>query len=294
MMKYFNEPFHTTEQPVEADRYMLVRAEPCPYAHRPAIARELLGLEEAIDLVTVNPVNTEKGWSFAYGNQEQAPLFDAIYVPDLYKTLHPDYEGSYSVPFLADKINKKIVRKESLDILRDLTTAFSSLHKEGALDLYPEALQKEIDHWNDVVNDRLLSDIYRMGRTKDQATYDQAFERYFDFLEELEERFSENRYFFGNLLTETDIVIFTALVRLDIAYYSVFSANKHRLTDYPHLSGYMVELFQIPAFRNTTHFEAIKKGYYTGTSGAHVYHRSIVPKGPDTSHWYLAHNRNHL
>ncbi len=293
-MKYFDEAFGTEEQPLEKDRYILVRAEPCPYAQRPAIARELLGLEDTIDLVTVNPVNTENGWSFSYGRQDTAPVFDAAYVSEIYKESHPDYEGPYAVPLLADKINKKVVRKESIDILRDFTTAFSDFHAEGAPNLYPQALQDKIDRWNTIITDRLLTDIYRMGHTEDQEEYDQAFDRYFDFLDQMEERLSENRYFFGSQLTETDIVLFTPLVRLDIAYYPVFSANKHRLEDYLHLSGYMRELFQIPAFRKTTNFEAIKKGYYTGTGGAYVYSRSIVPKGPDTSHWYLPHNRNLL
>lgn len=293
-MEFFNEPFGTDQQPIEKDRYMLVRAEPCPYAHRPAIAREMLGLDVAIEMVTTNPVNTEKGWAFSYDHQNTDPVFGAHYVSEIYKESHPDYDGPYAVPFLVDKANKKVVRKESLDILRDFTTIFSPLHKKDTLDLYPENLQDDIDYWNDIINERLLSDVYRMGHTDDQEFYDQAFERYFDFLDDMEERLSQNRYFFGDQLTETDIVLFTPLVRLDIAYYPVFSANKYRLTDYTHLSNYMRELFQMPAFRNTTNFEAIKTGYYTGTGGAHVYNRSIIPKGPDTSHWYLPHNRELL
>ncbi|MBG9984723.1 glutathione S-transferase C-terminal domain-containing protein [Aerococcaceae bacterium DSM 111022] len=289
-MTYFNQPFGTEEQPIQSGRYRLIRAEPCPYAHRPAIARELLGLDQHISLGTVNPVNTTNGWQFT----EMDPETGVTSVPELYMNSEPDYDGTFSVPVLVDIASGKIVRKESLEILRDFTDTFKELHQSDTPDLYPQELREEIDKWNNIISDRLLSDVYKLGHTNDQEEYDTAVDRYFDFLEQMEERFSHNRYFIGDQLTETDIVLFTPLVRLDVAYNPVFSANKKQLTDYPHLSGYMRELYQIPAFKNTTNFEAIKAGYYTGTSGAHVYSRFIVPKGPDVSYWEVAYNRENM
>src|SRR4029077_10942996 len=48
-------------------RYHLYISWACPWAHRTAIVRKLLGLQEAISLSAVDPVRDGRGWAFREG-----------------------------------------------------------------------------------------------------------------------------------------------------------------------------------------------------------------------------------
>ncbi|QIW53797.1 hypothetical protein GU336_06395 [Lactococcus raffinolactis] len=68
-----------------------------------------------------------------------------------------------------------------------------------------------------------------------------------------------------------------------MAYYTTFRANRNRLIDFPNLWRYAKELYQMPAFRETTNFDAIKKGFALNNLEENP--NQIVPLGPDTSIW---------
>lgn len=65
--------------------------------------------------------------------------------------------------------------------------------------------------------------------------------------------------------------------------------NRNHIYDYKNLWGYARDLYQTPGFGDTTDFEAIKKGYFDGTSPY-----GIIPKGPDLAKWNTPHGREHL
>lgn len=293
-MTYFNQPFGkgTDQLPVEANRYRLIRAATCPYAHRAAIARQLLGLEDVISMGTVDSVNTSEGWQFRLDPDLKDPVLEVESIRDIYYHTVPDYDEAFSVPILVDVPSGKIVRRESHEILRDFSTAFKALHSQDAPDLYPQQLAHTIDEWNERVMKDVADQIYVIGFAENQADYEAAIETFFRTLDEIEHRLAKQRYMHGDTLTETDIILFAPLVRLDAVYNPLFHVNKKRLTEYINLWGYMRELYQMPAFQDTTDFEAIKKGYYTGTSGELWGKGNIVPIGPDTSIWLEPHGRH--
>ena len=70
--------------------------------------------------------------------------------------------------------------------------------------------------------------------------------RLFAALDELEARLGRQRYLVGRQLTEADWRLFPTLVRFDVAYFSLFKCNRQRIADYPNLSNYMRELYQLP------------------------------------------------
>lgn len=76
---------------------------------------------------------------------------------------------------------------------------------------------------------------------------------------------------------------------LDVAYYFEKRCNRNHIYDYKNLWGYARDLYQTPGFGDTTDFEAIKKGYFDGTSPY-----GIIPKGPDLAKWNTPHGREHL
>lgn len=292
-MTYFNQTFGNGKDqlPIEADRYRLIRAATCPYAHRAAIARQLLGLDDVISMGTVDSVSTSEGWLFRLDPDQKDPVLEVKSIRDIYYHTIPDYNEAFSVPILVDVPSGKIVRRESHEILRDFSVAFKALHSENAPDLYPDQLAHVIDEWNERIMKDVADQVYVIGFSENQADYEAAIDTFFRTLDEIDYRLSKQRYMHGDALSETDIILFTPLVRLDIVYNPLFNANKKRLTDYTHLWGYMRELYQMPAFQDTTDFNAIKKGYYTGTSGELWGKGNIVPVGPDTSIWLEPHDR---
>ena len=217
-MTYFNKPFNTVEQPIEKDRYRLLWAALCPYAHRAVIARKILGLDKVISLGTLDYRRGEDGWQFSLDPDGVDPILKKPTLKSVYNYSEPNYEGPYSVPALVDLKTEKIVRKESAEILHEFATIFKPLHKKGAIDLYPETLAKQIDEWNEKLAIAVNDGVYGMGFAKTQDEYDLAFNRFFDALDEVEERLSNQRYLNGNSITETDIRFYTTMIRFDVVY----------------------------------------------------------------------------
>jgi len=101
----------------------------------------------------------------------------------------------------------------------------------------------------------------------------------FAALDEIERRLSRQRYLAGGRLTEADWRLFTTLVRFDPVYVGHFKCNLRRIADYPNLSNYLRELYQIPGVAETVNFEHIKRHYYM--SHPQINPTRIVPLGPE-------------
>ncbi len=70
----------------------------------------------------------------------------------------------------------------------------------------------------------------------------------------------------------------STLVRFDAVYVGHFKCNRRRIADYPNLSGYVRDLFQVPGVKDTVNFEHIKQHYYY--SHHQINPTRIVPLGP--------------
>jgi len=100
----------------------------------------------------------------------------------------------------------------------------------------------------------------------------------FDALDEMEEILGKQRYLTGRQITEADWRLFVTLVRFDAVYYGHFKCNWRHIWDYPNLSNYTRDLYQVPGVAETVSIEHIKKHYYT--SQLQVNPTGIVPVGP--------------
>lgn len=292
-MTKFTVPFGSGENelPIESGKYRLIRGAFCPFAHRPVIAYELLGLDKHITMGTVDDINTPEGLTFANNPDGVDPVLGVSHMRDLYLQTDPEYDGAYSVPALVDEASGHVVRQESADILRDFTTVFKSLHREGAPDLYPEDKREAIDKWNERIGQDINSGIYRIGFAKTQEKYNEAIEVFFNTLDELEEKLSKNRYIHGDGITESDIFLYSTLIRFYITYYSLFKANRNKLEDFPNLWNYVKDLYQTKGFGSTTEPESIKRAFNQGTMGERLGSNGIIPAGPDMSLLEEPHNR---
>ena len=82
----------------------------------------------------------------------------------------------------------------------------------------------------------------------------------------------------GDRITEADWRLFTTLVRFDPVYVGHFKCNRNRIADFPALSGYLRELYQVPGVAGTVRFDHIKTHYYA--SHRTINQTGIVPSGP--------------
>src|SRR5699024_2375641 len=148
-----------------------------------------------------------------------------------------------------------IVSNESADIIRMFNSAFDAQAQHPERDYYPQALRADIDATNAEVYERINNGVYKAGFATTQDAYEEAAEALFAALDGLDERLGRQRYLVGDRITEADWRLFTTLVRFDAVYYGHFKCNRRRIADYPHLSGYLRELYQVPGVAETTNFD---------------------------------------
>ena len=262
----------------ESGRYHLFVSLACPWAHRTLIFRALKGLEKHISVSTVSPDMLEHGWVFGgYDGATEDHLFQSTYMHEIYTKAQPNVTTRVTVPVLWDKKTNKIVNNESAEIIRIFNSAFNDLTGNTA-DYYPSSLAKEIDEINEYVYHRINNGVYKAGFATTQDAYEQALASLFDGLDELENRLSEQRYLTGKSITEADWRLFTTLIRFDPVYVGHFKCNLRRIADYPALSAYLKELFQVEGVQETTNFDHIKRHYYF--SHTMINPTQVVPVGP--------------
>ena len=185
-----------------------------------------------------------------------------------------------TVPVLWDKQQETIVSNESAEIIRMFNSAFDGLEGvDAGLDLYPEALREQIDAVNERVYNTVNNGVYKAGFATAQDKYEQAYTALFDSLDWLENILSNQRYLAGSQLTEADWRLFTTLIRFDAVYYSHFKCNRRQIRDYPNLSGYLRELYQVPGVAKTVDIDQIKRHYYV--SQRTINPTQLVPVGPE-------------
>jgi putative glutathione S-transferase len=268
----------------EKGRYHLYVSLACPWAHRTLIFRELKGLQEYIDVTAVEPIMLENGWELS------DPLYGFDYAYQLYLKADPSYEGRVTVPILWDKQTQTIVSNESSEIIRMFNTAFNHLTGDKT-DYYPENLRSKIDSVNTRVYDTINNGVYLCGFATTQQAYEKAFKALFESLDWVDDILTKQPYLAGEQLTEADWRLFTTLIRFDAVYFGHFKTNRQQIADYPAMSNYLRQLYQIQGIAGSVNFEHIKTHYY----GSHltINPTGIVPVGP-AQDFTQVHNRQSI
>src|SRR6266849_2862902 len=277
----------------EPGRYHLYIAYNCPWAHRVLIFRAVKKLEDAITVAYALPGIREQGWLFASHPQFPECMPDTVngfrHLHQAYTASDAHYTGKVTVPTLWDTKTRRIVNNESSEIIRMLNSAFRGIARDDT-DFYPASLRAEIDRINQLVYANVNNGVYRCGFARSQAAYEAAYDGLFETLDELEARLGRQRYLVGRQITEADWRLFPTLVRFDVAYFSLFKCNKKRIADYPNLSNYMRELYQVPGVAAT-----VKPRYYVINywSIKRLNPTGIIPKGTPVD-FGQSHNRARL
>ncbi|MEQ9544436.1 MAG: glutathione S-transferase family protein [Marinobacter sp.] len=264
----------------ESGRYHLYVSMACPWAHRTLIFRKLKGLERHISVSVVHPDMVENGWEFRPGDERHRDhVHEFEFLHQVYTRAAPDYSGRVTVPTLWDREKQTIVSNESAEIIRMFNSAFDGLNGvREDLDFYPEPLRGEIGEVNARVYDTINNGVYKAGFATAQDKYEEAYGALFDSLDWLEARLAKQRYLVGSQLTEADWRLFTTLIRFDAVYYSHFKCNRQRIGDFPALSAYVRDLYQVPGVSETVDIDQIKQHYYV--SQRTINPTQVVPVGP--------------
>lgn len=244
----------------EAGRYHLYVSWACPWAHRTIIARELMGLQDAIGMSVVDPIRGEEGWTFTGG--EYVDDINGFHrLSEAYAATDTAFDGRWSVPVLWDTQGGRIVNNESADVLRMLGTTFAPLATTPVA-LCPADQQEAIDALNAEVYEDLNNAVYRAGFTTSQETYEREVATIFDRLAALDAQLADRRFLLGAQPTEADWRVFTTLIRFDAVYAVHFKCSLRRIVDHEHLWPYVRDLFQTPGIAATVRFDEIRRHYY--------------------------------
>jgi putative glutathione S-transferase len=265
--------------PAATGRYHLYVSWACPWAHRTIIVRKLKKLESVIGMTVVDPIRDERGWAFREGpGHSPDPINRFQFLSEAYRATDPSYAGRVTVPVLWDTETKRIVSNSDDDLMRMFNREFNQF-TNSALDLYPSGLQREIDALNTFMYETINNGVYLAGFATAQRPYERAVRTLFEALDQLDARLGDHRYLFGPHVVETDWRLFVTLVRFDAVYHGHFKCNIRRIVDYPNISGYLKDLYQVDGIAETVNFDHIKRHYYM--THADINPTRIVPIGPD-------------
>ena len=264
----------------DSGRYHLYVSYACPWATRTLIYRRLKGLVEHIGISVVHPEMLADGWHFDknFPDATVDHLFNSQYLREIYLKADPNITTSVTVPILWDTKHSTIVNNESAEIIRIFNTGFNSLTGND-VDYYPSEARAAIDRWNDKIYETVNNGVYRAGFAKTQDAYDKAVSALFATLDEIESQLKSQQFLVGESLSEADLRLIPTLLRFDSVYATHFKCNRRRIQDYPQLSSYTRRLYEVPAVRESTFFDHIKRHYYYSHEDINPFR--IVPAGPD-------------
>jgi putative glutathione S-transferase len=277
---------------VDADRYRLIVARACPWAHRATIVRRLLGLESAMSLGIAHPTHGEKSWNFNRDKDGRDPVLNIHRLREAYDARFGSYPRGITVPAMVEVASGHVVTNDYAQLTLDFATEWTAFHRPGAPDLYPHALRDDIDALNKVIYHEVNNGVYRAGFAGTQQAYQEAYDTLFARLDWLENHLSTRRYLVGEHLSEADVRLFTTLVRFDAVYHNHFKCNRNKLTEMPVLWAYVRDLYQTPGFYDTVDFVEIKQHYFEVHTDLNP--TRVIPSGPRLEGWLAPHGREQL
>ena len=266
--------------PVESNRYHLYISWACPVAQRSAITRELLGLQDVVSISVVDPLRDGRGWAFRSvpGSTLDTGGGNFALLREAYDTtVGSTYTHRISVPVLWDKKTQTIVSNYYPEIPRELYK-LGEFGTHPEIDLYPLALQQQINETEEWVSVAINSGPYDAGFARSQEAYERAERRFFDALERVDHLLGEHEFLLSDELTEVDINLWTSLLRFWLVYELHFKLNRHNLLYFRNAARFVKELYQRDAFRKTTNVDHIKWHYFNTQRPVNPY--GVVPTGP--------------
>lgn len=209
----------------------------CQWCHRVMLARALLGISN------VNMRNLEPGEDGLWRLADADGL-----LRDVYLEREPKYVGRFTAPLLVAE-RGGIVSNESADILHLLGDLGEKVKVDEDTSVWlrpPEGNDagidlKEMDAFCERLYAAVNDGVYRCGFATSQMAYEEAQERLFGCLDEVEDRLRVSRFLFSpNVITEADVRLFPTVFRFDAVYAVLFKACRKCIrADYRAISDWI-------------------------------------------------------
>ncbi|MDR1808025.1 MAG: glutathione S-transferase [Propionibacteriaceae bacterium] len=265
--------------PVEPGRYAVFGSLGCGWARRQRIILRLLGLEQAVRFVQLSD-RDEDGWLIAPDGADLVARFGTRRLNDFYRGTDPNYQGRGTSPTVVDLETGRVVSNNYHLLPQDWETAWAPYHRDGAPDLYPEHLRREIDLLNQQLFDDVNNGTYKVLFATNPAAARVAHTVFAARLADLEFRLTSRRYLFGDAVTDSDVRLFQTLSSYERAYRpglaAVLGEGVVHVTDYPALWGYARDLFA-QGFADP--LEQYFLGLLPGPDGGYLAGKGFAPPG---------------
>lgn len=249
------------ENPVEKDRYILFWAKDCAWSNRIAIVHSMLGLEGAIkeEIVDWTQLDLPVGWECCQAEQHINPESQARFIGELYYRSDPNFVGRPAVPVLYDYQRQIIANNDFQNMSYYLENDFRAFHKQGAPILCPSSQVHEIREMGFWLYEYINNAVYLMFFAKNQAAHQKGYDRFCFGMETLEKTLEKQRFLFGDHITDSDIRLFSTLVRFDEDYGKGLGLSE-KLVHYPNLFDCCREIYQLEDVRKKVFFEYMVRG----------------------------------
>ncbi len=281
-----NQRFSTGDLPVEPNRYSLVWAYFCPWANPVKMEIDLLGLDKVIassPIYSLRHTGIDDDWFFGPDEADEDPILEINRVSIAYKKADPNFDSRPTIPALVDVKTGAVVTSQSATLLEELGSEWGDYTAPDAPDLFPAAERDDIIALSKRIAD--LSKIINGASTAiSQEGFNRLSDRFFNELEDFNQRLANQAYLFGEHLTTADLMLFARLLRFDLVWYYTAKLNQHRLQDYPNLWRYARVLYSNPIIKADTDFSKIKQHFYQVTQKITSFDH-VIPAGPDMSDW---------
>jgi len=133
------------------------------------------------------------------------------------------------------------------------------------VNLIPKDLLPQIDETNEWTYNQINNGVYKTGFATTQEAYERNFHSLFSALDRVEAHLSTSPgpFYWGENITETDIRLFTTMIRFDVVYVQHFKCNLRDVrSGYPAIHRWLRNLYwNEKAFGATTEFTHIKRHY---------------------------------
>jgi len=219
-------------------RYRLYVSYACPWSHRVLIARALSKLENAVELVEVEPEMDDIGWRMG-----------GHHLADCYRAYAPGYIGKASVPLMIEIENGQAVSNTSADLMRMFGTWSSDF---GHL-LYPAEYAAECDVWNADVETNVNKRVYQFGFAASKEEKDMKTSALMKTFLNLDDLLAKRRYLASSdTPLEPDWRLWTTLARYELAYRPfMLSRSALPLLDLPNLARFFDDLLTVQGIPET-------------------------------------------
>lgn len=240
-----------------ASRYHLFVSPACPFCHRVLVALALTQQSDHFSYSWVDDIKREKGWKIAADDDRYA----GKHMREIYTALAPQETHRPAVPLLIDPDAQEILSTSSAEMVRFIGQGFGGRNTVPVA-LSPNGLTKEIDQLNAQIHKDINRAVYNVGSATEQLIYEKNVAQLFDALDDMEIRLGMSKFIFGDTITESDLFLFTTLLRFDPVYYLLFKCSAKRISDYKNLSRYLKRLINVPAIAETIKMDNIKTHYF--------------------------------